>query len=549
MGGILPPNPVFNIDDWVERWLKAFFGSAFFAPILMIAIGLAIELMKFTMSLGKGTTGLGVTDSLLQLILMVICIVIFQKSVEYSATLMDGVGQRAAAIGARMGGKMMSAGIARPAAALTRNTLGRGLSYIAGKGSKEGGWLDRTAKKDSFVGGGLAKFALKNIKGFDEGVRNSSMDVMGRGTALMSLGTVNNIRANQGSLVRDDERIEKWKEQAAASKQTKEAMDEHNKAETLKAEAAVRTEDKAKLEQDLAQAKSKAQDLRDEVYTKEIDNTEKIEKLTSEIEEDKKAIEDLKNNKDVNGDSPEAILAGLKKERENLSIEYRTSNDDAEKLQIAEKLKQNEIETYNYKDQIGILDLEKSLDQKLIEQKKLISEISTIKEKSQKAEDKVKATEKSVEQSQDQIESLNQIAAEQSLHATELIGTAKANQKTVDEAREIYKAKYRAGDDAENAVNSLSPRALAEMSGAIGAGNDAARAANKAKAESEYKAKVDKETAKNMKAFMATLEKNSHAAAQASTPRPATIPKPAAATTPKTASTPATTASTGGAGH
>ena len=535
MGGILPPNPVFNIDDWVERWLKAFFGSAFFAPILMIAIGLAIELMKFTMSLGKGTTGLGVTDSLLQLILMVICIVIFQKSVEYSATLMDGVGQRAAAIGARIGGKMMSTGIARPAAAITRNTVGRGLSALANRGSKEGGWLDRTAKGGGFVGGGLAKFALKNIKGFDEGVRNSSMDVMGRGTALMSLGTVNNIRANQGSLVRDDERIENFKNRKAEKEEKARAAKAKSGAEEASKKASERSE--------MANTYDNITEMFGEDLEKiKTESAAEMQKIKDELDTIKKRANLIETGKvrDRDNNITSEKLQTLRNMRQTLKREMDEAVARGDTVTADGKRKQLEQtnQVYEeYREQIGLKELERGES-----------------DAKNRLDDLGKRTATEITETEEAIVDSKRIAEEERAGSVEaynksnMLGaeaeTRNENAGTLKAAREAYKAKYKAGDDAENAVNSLSPRAIAEMSAAVGAGNDAARAANKAKAESEYKAKVEKETAKNMKAFMATLEKNSHAAAQASTPRPATIPKPAAA-----ASTPATTVSTGGAGH
>ena len=546
MGGILPPNPVFNIDDWVERWLKAFFGSAFFAPILMIAIGLAIELMKFTMSLGKGTTGLGVTDSLLQLILMVICIVIFQKSVEYSATLMDGVGQRAAAIGARIGGKMMSTGIARPAAAITRNTFGRAASRVFGQNDEK--WLNKV-KGGGGISGGLASGALKGlesiralkpIQSLNSSIRNSSMDVMGRGTALMSLGTVNNIRANQGSLVRDDERIENFKNRKAEKEEKARAAKAKSGAEEASKKASERSE--------MANTYDNITEMFGEDLEKiKTESAAEMQKIKDELDTIKKRANLIETGKvrDRDNNITSEKLQTLRNMRQTLKREMDEAVARGDTVTADGKRKQLEQtnQVYEeYREQIGLKELERGES-----------------DAKNRLDDLGKRTAAEITETEEAIVDSKRIAEEERAGSVEaynksnMLGaeaeTRNENAGTLKAAREAYKAKYKAGDDAENAVNSLSPRAIAEMSAAVGAGNDAARAANKARNEAEYKAKVEKETAKNMKAFMATLEKNSHAAAQASNPRPATTPKPATATTPKTGSTPATTASTSGAGH
>ncbi len=543
MGGILPPNSPINLDEYVDRWLKAFFGSAFFAPILMIAIGLAIEIMKFAMNLGGGTTGLGATDSLLQLVLMVICIIIFQKSIEYSATLMDGVGQRAAAIGARMGGKMMSAGIARPAAFLTRNTVGRGVSRVLGPNEEK--WLNK--KKDE--GGLRGRIAsgtlkgldsirgLKSVQGFNDSIRNSSMDMMGRGTALMSLGTVNNIRANQGSLIRDDERVEDFKnrkdekvEKEKAKKAKSGAEQASKKASELSEMASTYDNLTEMYEKDLEKIKTEAASETQKIK----DELDIIKKRTDLIENGK--VRDRDNN--ITSEKLQTLRnmrQTLKREMDEATARGDTVTADGKRMQL-EQVNQVYEE---YREQIGLKELEgqESDAKNRLEnlEKKTAEEL--IENEEGLAGTKDIAQEKRTE-SIEVYNKSNELAAEAEAR-NESAGTLKA-------AREAYKAKYRAGDDAENAVNSLSLESLAQMYSEIGAANTADRAAAKAKAEASYKAKYDKEAASQMKTIMAALAKNAAAGGHGPvppTPKPtASVPIPKPVATPK----PATATPTGG---
>ncbi len=433
MGGILPPNKLFNLDEWVEGWTSRFFSGAFAAPIMMINLGLALQIMKFVMGMPERRL---TSDYLPKLIFMFITILVFQKAVEYSANMMDEMGKRAAAVGGKLGAKMMSGTAARPLAFAGRQTFGRAASAIMQRTTRDGGWLRSQADK----GGGrgrLASAVLQNIEGADKRVRSSSFNALGAAVNTVTRGKVQ-MMTPAGGLDRDSESFQQFKDQMAADRASAAANKEGARAAKATASKDAHVKDLKKNETALGTLQADKDELKKE-----------LTEAKYEIEPVLRQIEKLKLERDKHGDIIGDQLKIFKNTDSKLKNRLDNSKDEAEKLEIAEYIKYNKIQQLNYENEVGIkplMEKETELGVKLNDTGNKIFA---------KNADIVDTTEKR-DTSLEQVESMRQLATGLSLNAQALKDNAKTTEASVAAARVAYKAKYKGVDDLLAASNNVS---------------------------------------------------------------------------------------------
>ena len=449
MGGILPGNSPINIAiDW---WIKKFFGGAFLAPVMIINLALALQMMRFTMSLPASAGFLPGGDSLIKLVMMMLTIVIFQKAVEYSAKMLDGIGEKAAAIGGRVGGKMMSAGFARPAAAITRSTLGRGVSALMDRSTKSGGWLSQTSTRNGPIGN-MARATLKTIDTGNQRLRNSSMNALGGAVKMASFGKIDNIVTEQGGIERDI--LEKEKNQVERQQRV-----EDNKA----ARNATLAEKTAK---DSNEAFDKAERLKAESKEHEEDADKKtlvLEDLETERKGKLIEIEELENRKENIKSSPAYVIKMADHQKAKTLLESQNTkalweNDTEAIKKIKEEKKKLDAALLLYQDEAGIVEINKDLSEDYTRLDKINKSIAKINK------EKVAVT-KMAEQARAKSEKSHYAgidAAGASIAAAEQAVEAKARSEAlapdVNRYREAFKVYATADKTADR--NSLSPEAL-----------------------------------------------------------------------------------------
>ncbi len=358
MGGILPPNNFFNMDSLVDWWIKKFVGGAFLAPVMMVNLAIALQIMKFAMGLTSNAKVLPTGDSLIKIVMIVLSIVVFQKAVEYSAKMLDGLGEKAAAIGGKLGGKMMSSGVARPAAFAGRKTAeyaGRGATWLADKTGTSRA-LTNVAGRDN-AAGKMARAALKTIDTGSNAARNSSMNVLGGAVQMASFGKIDNIVVPQGGINRD--RIEKEKDiaEAAKSKSDYEAATQNAIANSQAKESNKRF------------GISKEQQNESETHNKIVETKdEKISLLEIDKDTEEKKVEALEQEK-TNIEQSDGFKSAVKKHQlEGLAlVEPRrdalwTNNQRAVK-EIQKEQDQIDRDLHEYKEDTGLNEINKELSE------------------------------------------------------------------------------------------------------------------------------------------------------------------------------------------
>ena len=452
MGGILPPNSFFNLDDWVTNWTKKFFGGAFMAPVMMVNLWLAIEVMKFTKNLIAG-------NALIKIVLMVITVVVFQKAVEYSAKMVDGIGEKAAAIGGKIGGKMMSGLASRPAAFAMRNTVNRAASWGLGKATKEGGWLHRQSEKSGAFGR-LANSTLKSVDNVNSKVRGSSGNVLGAVVSATSFGKINNLVADEGGLDRDNEAIDILKADNQKAKVERQQKKDQKEGEKQIKESTNKDDESKYLSRRSDEVAGKVTDAGG--FAEQKDNLEKdLNKITAQIDEFKKG-----NKKDDNGNYTRDELAKFKNRKTTLSarLDLAVSHGDKDLIsELHKEIKQNKVDSDDYKENIGLADLKKK-------EVKHLESLAKIEEEIEIAHN---ASANLRSQSQNAaIDSRNaELAGTQKL-ASAAMATAPIAilRSSIDQARAVYDAKYKALDTATHKVNQVTARELGSLALEIGKG-------------------------------------------------------------------------------
>ena len=456
MGGILPPNPYLNIDSLVDWWIKKFVGGAFLAPIMMLNLAISLQIMKFAMGLTSNAKIVPTGDSFIKIVMMILSILAFQKTVEYSAKMLDGIGEKAAAIGGRIGGKMMSAGVARPAAFATRRA-----ASLAGK---MGGWVsDKTgigraannlAGQDNTIGR-MARSALKTIDTGSQSVRNSSMNVLGGATKMASFGKIDNIVTEQGGINRDE--AEKEKDRAESAK-----MSADNTAVSQG-----RASDKAAKISNKAFAKSEELKQESSAHTENADQKEK-ELIDLEKEEliKEREIKELEDQKEEIESSSEYKSKLRTHQLESLALvepkkDALWSNDQKAVKEIQNKQDQLDKDLYKYKEDVGLINIGNTLSDnfnKLDQITKSIAKINKERDVVIKAAEQARA--KSDESLYAGID-----AAGDSIAAAEQAKEAEAKSDAlapdVNKYRDAFK-KYESADKAAD-TNSLSAQALLKI--------------------------------------------------------------------------------------
>lgn len=199
LGGILPPNKYFNIDDWVNTWMKRFVAGALVAPVMIICVWISMRLISFTMGISNDPS----TPA--QMFLMVLSLLAFQKLIGFSASMLDDLGEKAAAIGGKLGGRMMNA-TGRMGAGITRNTIGRGLGKMLPNEATRT-WLKAGADN----GSRMAKMALTSTDYARDKLRSASfnpMSTIGKGVGLIGGKEMSGLIASgAGNLQSDDAAI------------------------------------------------------------------------------------------------------------------------------------------------------------------------------------------------------------------------------------------------------------------------------------------------------------------------------------------------------
>ena len=440
MGGILPPNSFFNLDDWVSNWTKKFFGGAFMAPVMMVNLWLAIEVMKFTKNLVEG-------NALVKFVLTIITIVVFQKAVEYSVIMVDGIGEKAAALGGKIGGKMMSGLASRPAAFAMRNTVNRGASAVMTRATREGGWLHRQSEKSGAFGR-LANSTLKSVDNVNKKVRGSSGNVLGSTVAAASFGKINNLVADQGGLDRDDEKIDILKADHQKAKIEKQQARDQKEGENSMKESASKSAEATYLSRRSDEVAAKVTDqggFAEQKENLEID----LKKIVDEIDDFEKG-----NKTDDSGKRTKDVLNNFKKKRETLKagLDLAVKNGDKDLIsQLHKDIKQNKIDYSDYKQNIGLSDLKIKKVKHLESLVKIEQEIKIAKDASAKLNT----------QSQNAvIDSINaELTGTTKLAAASLaIAPLAQLRDTLDAARAAYEGKYRDLDTATHQVNTVTAK-------------------------------------------------------------------------------------------
>ena len=456
MGGILPPNPYLNIDSLVDWWIKKFVGGAFLAPIMMLNLAISLQIMKFAMGLTSNAKIVPTGDSFIKIVMMILSILAFQKTVEYSAKMLDGIGEKAAAIGGRIGGKMMSAGVARPAAFATRRA-----ASLAGK---MGGWVsDKTgigraannlAGQDNTIGR-MARSALKTIDTGSQSVRNSSMNVLGGAVKMASFGKIDNIVTEQGGINRDE--AEKEKDRAESAKMS---ADNTVVSQGRASDKAAKTSNEAFEKAQRLDAESKEHEEDASKKTLVLEDLEK-EKLIKETE-----IEELENHKKDIENSSEYKSKLKKHQLEGLALvepmrDALWRNDQKAVKEIQNKQDQLDKDLYEYKEDVGLINIGNTLSDNFNKLDQITKSIAKINKERDVV---IKAAEQARAKSENSFDAAVE-ASKASVVATTASDEAKAKSVAMEaplaQMREAFK-KYESADKAAD-TNSLSAQALLKI--------------------------------------------------------------------------------------
>ena len=387
---------------------------------------------------------------------MVLSILAFQKTVEYSAKMLDGIGEKAAAIGGRIGGKMMSAGVARPAAFATRRA-----ASLAGK---VGGWVsDKTGigrAANSLAGqnnpiGRMTRSALKTIDTGSQAVRNSSMNALGGAVKMASMGKIDNIVTGQGGINRDEAEKEKDRAESAKMRADNTAVSQ-GRASDKAAKISNKAFEKAqKLDVESKEHKENANQKEKELVDLET-KSEEINANIASLEHQRDAIE---NSDEYKSKIKNHKLEGLAQVEPMRDALWR--NDQKAVKEIQGKQDQLDKDLYKYKEDVGLINIGNTLSDNFNKLDQITKSITKINKEKDVA---IKAAEQARAKSENSFDVAVE-ASKASVVAATVSDEAKAK-STVMEAplaqmREAFK-RYESADRAAD-TNSLSAQALLKI--------------------------------------------------------------------------------------